>query len=143
MALSALRLIQKSSCTTVHCGFLIFASLEITHFESHPAQNTDNSYAPHEAISPNRETSSSLPYCKVPKGPRLKGVYTPFRGCILQAAGVKEVFRRKTCEGIQKLLLIPSGREQYIYNLSRYSATFSSCHLGVDVAPHIPTEAPS
>ena len=97
-------------------------------------------HAPHEAISPNRETSIPLSYCKEP---RLKGVYTPFRGCRLQAAGVKEVFRRKTCEGIQKLLLIPSGREQYIYNLSRYSATFSSCHLGVDVAPHIPTEAPS
>ncbi len=31
----------------------------------------------------------------------------------------------------------------YCYNLPRYSATFSSCHLGVDVAPHIPTEAPS
>ena len=30
--ISALRLIRKSSCTPVHCGFLIFASLEIPPF---------------------------------------------------------------------------------------------------------------
>ena len=41
---------------------------------------------------------------QVPKGPRLKGVYTPFRGCRLQAAGVKEVFRRKTREAVFPLL---------------------------------------
>ena len=45
---------------TVYCGFLIFASLEITHFESHSAQNTDNSYAPHEAISPNIKSTSRI-----------------------------------------------------------------------------------
>ena len=33
LVISALRLIRKSSCTTVHCGFLIFASLEIPPFE--------------------------------------------------------------------------------------------------------------
>ena len=32
--ISALRLIRKSSCTAVHSGFLICASLEITPFES-------------------------------------------------------------------------------------------------------------
>ena len=32
--LSSLRLLRKSSCTPVHCGFLIFASLEIPPFGS-------------------------------------------------------------------------------------------------------------
>ena len=46
-------LIQKSSCTSVHCGFLIFASLETPLFKSPPVKIRNNSYTPHDATSPN------------------------------------------------------------------------------------------
>ena len=49
-----------------------------------------------------------------PEGTTTERSVYPLQGVQTQSAGVKEVFRRKTCEGIQKLLLIPSRREQYM-----------------------------
>ena len=66
-------------------------------------------------VSPNGETSSNpFLYYKVPKGPRLKGVYTPFRGCRLSLRGLKMSFEERRARVFKSLLLIPSRREQYM-----------------------------
>ena len=53
-----------------------------------------------------------------PEGTTTERSVYPLQGVQTQSAGVKKVFRRKTCEGIQKLLLIPSRREQYMWSVS-------------------------
>ena len=64
-------------------------------------------------VSPNGETSSNpFLYYKVPKGPRLKGVYTPFRGCRLSLRGLKMSFEERRARVFKSLLLIPSKCSQ-------------------------------
>ena len=59
-------------------------------------------------VSPNGETSSNpFLYYKVPKGARLKGVYTPFRGCRLSLRGLKMSFEERRARVFKSLLLIP------------------------------------